>query len=373
MAKAQTFIPGEITETVEVEAENYGLHDDEQAAFEKFRESFTGEQMGTLRVLRIPNEQIATGGNKGSIKGVFLFACPVDKYTFDELLTLLRDTYGSGTYRVIGVAAGRRGIVFNRIFDVEAPISAPPPVNAAPANDLGTIVAQLGALMMRQTQQIVEAVRPALPVADPLDQFKKFAEVMALVRGSAPEAPRTDLLGEIQRVKDIAEALGMGRGGDGETNTADVFLGMIREWGPTIRQAVEGMQNRQPPPMIPASPTPSPQPNKGNSDMSAPPTPAPQDAFIRSQAKQLLMFAESGVPAETLARQIVDTVPDDALDKLEDFAATPDAVAQLIAALPPGNEHHAAWFSALREALLKEFAAMDASDGDAPGEDVSTG
>ena len=64
---------------------------DQSKAFEDFRQAFDQEQMGTLRVHRIPVTNRTTQAQK--MRTVYLFSCPIDAFTFEELLEHIKDNY----------------------------------------------------------------------------------------------------------------------------------------------------------------------------------------------------------------------------------------------------------------------------------------
>lgn len=362
MAK-QTFISGNVTDADVEPIED--MTNDEFAAFSAFQESFSGEQMGTLRVQRVPTEQMRAGASKGAIKGVFLFSCAVDQYTFDELMTYLRDTYGTGTYRIIGVRTGNRGIAFNRIVDVEKPegvsSAAPSAPQSGTASDLSSMMANFATVVSGQLARVVDVVQKNAPQIDPFEQMERMARIMSVMKS---DAPRVDVLSELERVQKIAEVIGIGRSG-GETTNADVFLGLVKEFGPALSKAAISMAPAQAPipPMRPALETATPaQPTQEKS------VDDPKTIYLRQQAKQLLMFANAGMSAKLLAGNIIDNVPDDQLSALEEFARDPDATAKLIAALPPGSEKHSQWFADLRASLIEEFEAL--REPDAGGDEM---
>jgi len=362
-----TYIAANAEDTV-IENESDAGNDEAQA-FSSFQESFTGEQMGTIRVQRVPTEQLRSGNSKGSIKGVFLFSCAVDQYNYDELLTYLRDEYGTGTYRIIGVRTGNRGIAFNRILDVERPALSAQSASASPnssSNDLPTMFNLLAQSLSQQLSRVVDTVRNAAPAVDPFEQMERMARIFATFKGEATRPP--DLLGEIERIKTVAESLGMGNRGDAETTNADVFLGMVKEFGPALAKAAltGAAQSSAPsapsaparvPPMRPAVASPG---TVGVSEMPA----DPREIYFRQQAKQLLLFANAGMKPGLLAQSIIDNVPEDQLSVLEEFALDPGATDKLIAMLPPGSEKHSAWFTELRLAMLVEFEAMRSENVD---------
>lgn len=364
MAKPITFIPTEEYD----ENTRPDIDADESSAFDAFQDSFTGEQMGTLRVQRVPSEQQKSGQSKGSIKGTFLFACPVDKYSFDELMTYLRDEYGTGTYRIIGIKTGNRGIAFNRIIEIERSEMRASPVAASSSNqsDMAAVVTGLAGMIEQQTRRLTEmmTIRQSEQV-DPIDQMEKMARLFAQMNGAFNGGgnSRGDLLEELMKVKQVADMMGMGDGGGRGANNADVFIELAKTFGPGLVSAVQA-QARRPSPaaQIPASITPRNPPVENTPEVRQREM-NPQNEFIRKQANQLLMFARADADTVTLATQIVDSVPDDKLDDLETLARDPAAINKMIAVLPPGNDQFKPWFEKLRVALIAEFDSMEFETG----------
>ena len=92
---------------------------DEELAFKNFREQLkAGEEMATLRVSKIPKSSI----HPTNSKSIFCFACPIDRYSFDELLAYLAENYGGGIYRLIAVKNGQKGTAFNRLVEIAEPL-----------------------------------------------------------------------------------------------------------------------------------------------------------------------------------------------------------------------------------------------------------
>lgn len=398
--KPITFVPREDQDAEDITGPD--LTADEDNAFESYRQSFVGEEMGSIRVSRVPVEQMRAGQSKGSIKGAFLFTTEADRYTFDELLTRLRDEYGTGSYRITGVRSGQRGLAFNRIVDVERVASVVTPATVAASSEMAAIVSQMAALMERQTQQMAEILRPVVtaPVAapvDPMEQFKQMLQLAAMMKSafSGPVIAPPDLLTEIERFKKLSEIFkgGGSLDGDGEATGMGVFGKMIDVFGPPLVDAVKSGQIRLPTPTatgrhpstlpwrdgVPGvSQGPLPGMASGSAPRTAPATaPAPEmehektpvlspvDQYRRSQVLRLSAFADSGANPDQIAATIIDSVSETELDALEPLAYNENAVNEMIV-LAPECERHRAWFETFRLALHAGFEEM-MEDSPEPG------
>lgn len=88
---------------------------------------------------------------------------------------------------------------------------------------------------------------------------------------------------------------------------------------------------------------------------------SPEQKAMREQVLKLIQFAKMNVSAETVANNILDSVPDDELDKLEPLARDVNQVAAMIL-LAPEAEPFRAWLEAFRLTLVAGFDEMNAPD-----------
>ncbi len=379
------------------EVDTAGIDADESLAFDAFRDSFTGEQMGTLRVQRVPTEQLKAGQARQSIKGTFLFSCAIDQYTYDELLTYLRDSYGTGTYRLLGIRSGAKGVAFNRLVEVERDHSAinrgngGPGVGAnlagAPGTEYGAIVGQFSEILRANNENLVKifqshmAAPAQLPAPDPMNGMESLMKMMAMLKeviGVAPKPP--DIFGELEKVQRLGELLGLRRG-DGEETGMSVFSNLIDKFGPAILDAVKSNQAnhagagagsapalpRPPgvmrPPGVPRQgpgqgPGPAPAPEPAPAQLFDPATLSPDESALRATVLQLLPFAKAGAPAGLIAETVIDRATDEQLDALEETLSDPDSVRGLCR-VAPEIRPYLAWFAEVRAGVLHEISLLD--------------
>ena len=184
------------------------LYSDEETAFRDFKNSFKADDaMGILRVSRIKSSQFtrSTQSLKG---GAHCFSVPIDQYEFDELLEVLREKYGGGLYRLIGVQKGVAGTKFNRMIEIAADQSKdsePAKVGAelGAQGNMGEIIERMDIMMQNaqdRTESMFKNFAPQASVAaDPFGMMQKMVEMFSTMGIlGANKAP--DILGELERL-----------------------------------------------------------------------------------------------------------------------------------------------------------------------------
>lgn len=342
---------------------------DQTRAFNEFREKFKDDEVGTIRVHRIPVTNKTT--NAATVRTVYLFACPVDAFGFEELLEHIRDNYGGGTYRIIGTRAGHRGAAFNKIVEIESPRQKqgipgadftggqPPGSMVNPAE----LVNQFGAVMLEfQSRFESMLTNQVQPMGDPIDQITKLATAMGAIMGMQQKPDKlTDRIAELEALRSF---MGGNGGGGGESNIYSLLEKTISNFGPILGLAIaQGKDSGAIPATGPVQPQ-LPKPDAPEqTDMDA------QLAVMKPQINFLLAQAKGGAAPSDVAGVLYPSIPGEAIDTVEEFLERQDYI-ELCARVVPEVAQHARWFNAWRDAML---ALIDAEFDDDPGADADNG
>ena len=365
-----------------IDGDAYGYEESDQSkAFEDFRAAFADEKMGTLRVHRVPVTNRTTQAQK--LRTVYLFSCPIDAFSFEELLEHIRDQYGGGTYRLIGSREGHRGVAFNRMIEIEAPkrkfgVSGADVEGGASGSNAAELVNNLGAVLLEHSSRVEEMMRgSAAPMGDPLDQMTKLMAAMGTAISTMgfkqPEQRSiVDQLTEFAAIKDLFDS---GGGGDsGESNIYSLLTETIKNFGPLLGVAIAAQTKAGVIPLagpVPALPNPTPPPgappgaprlSKELEDMR------PQIAFLVGQAKH-------GAAPGDVAAAIMPAIPETGLESIEAFLQKPDYL-ELCVSVNAEVSQHREWFQKWREAMLFDLSQIlvdvpspiDDADSLQPGE-----
>src|SRR3990172_8200056 len=155
---------------------------DEELAFEKFRTEFTeSEDYAKLTVYRQPT---GPGGKPGQKKLAFLFEAGIDEYSFSQLLSKLRDEYGTGTYRIQSRdAAGT--LQFNRAVEIEATKRSTASREPESTTELLRTMQEMMAAQQERTEAMLARLSPrnSVPAVDPMAAMQAsmaiFTQMMA--------------------------------------------------------------------------------------------------------------------------------------------------------------------------------------------------
>lgn len=360
-----------------------GAHSDEENAFQNFREQLrAGEEMATLRVSKIPK----SSNHPSNTKGIFCFACPIDRYTFDELLEFLADNYGGGIYRLIAVKNGQKGTAFNRLVEIAEPLKPKSPDGPQSTGAVMESVANLINQQQERTEALFTrllgnspAAAPAVQV-DPFQMMERVITMLATIGVVGGQKGGSDLFGELERMNKVRTLIqdfaGNDEGGGErrESNAYDLIGKTLDTFGPAFLQAInQGKTQRLKqaprlpgkPPMIPTS---RPVTMDGTAAPATPPpaTPPKEGAnSMKAQIETLVRNAQKGVSPEAMAQTVIAMTPEAQLPALRDFIGAPDCIARMEAQVSSVATVRQ-WFEALRNSLLAELAPGDLSESEDP-------
>lgn len=339
---------------------------DEEMAFDEFIAGMSAERMGELRVGKI---KVARDGTPvANTRGAHCFACPIDQYTYSGLLEHIRNRYGAGLYRVVGIETGKRGLVFNRLIEIAEDIGPVGKGQESALNSPGNLFESVGKIMAESQARtegliarLTESRAPAVVPPDPMDMMTKMAGLFATIMGAAPK-PATaggDLLDSLEKIVKLKELLG-GLGGDGggsdkESNFYDVVKTGISSFGPALAalamRAQQAAQS-QPPALAPPSQNPPINyPLPPQVPANAPPGQSDETMNLKKQVDILVSNAKMGADPMQLAGTILDLTPDEKLDDLGNMLEAPDMIEKM-ASLNPEVNNHRDFFAKLRDSLL---------------------
>lgn len=293
----------------------------------------------------------------------FLFRTNPDEMTGGEIMERCRDHYGTGDYR-IHIRKGPR-LVANKPFSVEAKQAPDPATVQTPQMGVAEILAIMQASNDRMANMFSESMRAMAEAfkgrdsaqVDPVAMQSTIMQSVAALK-QMTEKPDTSkdavemLIQGLTLAKDLSPR-------DGETNSTDVLLKAIEQFGPPLVNAAAAGA-------APGAP--------GNGQMGPPQDPqAAADAareremgirqqMIRQQLGFLVQNAAAGKNPELYAELLLDQLGERVV---LDFIGKPDAMDQLIAI--DGNvAQFRPWFESVRAAILELTGEPGDTDGIPP-------
>jgi hypothetical protein len=345
---------------------------DEAIAYRKFRETMReSEQYPSISVSRQPMD---SDGRRGMRKLAFLFEVGLDDYEYAQLMTKIRDEYGSGSYRLQGRDPNGR-LLFNKTVHVEAPAK---PDNTGDRrrdfNPDNLIHAFSNALAEHQarTEQMLERMMKGQGSGQGgmFEQFVMFAGVMKEMQGlfgGSPGKPG-DALTDLKRLaefRDAIKSIGFGdsEGGNGsEKNIHDTIGSVIHTLGPMLQAGFTQMAAQQ----SPRRRLPNPTAGRAIPAPTAAPTSQPQSKGkpmgFAAQIGILVANAKAGVDPVTMAESVLELTPENQFDSLREFVNSPDVIEKMKAANSEVSQYPQ-WFETLRD-NLREFFLHDPESGD---------
>src|SRR5262245_11706726 len=351
---------------------------DEEAAFDEFIAGMSAERMGELRVgkLKLGKDGTPTVNTKGQ----HCFACPIDQFTYSGLLEHIRNRFGGGLYRVVGIEQGKRGLQFNRLIEIAEELPSQKPGESSHLQNPSNVFESVGRLMAEsaaRTEALIGRLTETRPAAvDPMDGLQKMATVFATMMGVVQKpAGNTgaELLVQLEtfdKIKSLfggGEGKGDGGGGENGAEFMDVIKAGIQSFGPALG-ALASQRMQQPSQPAAALPPPQPYPAFVPPHVPQPqPQPAaapagndPMQAQLKSQVDILVSNAKNGADPAQLADLILRMTPDDKIDDLGNMLDAPDMVDKM-AALNPEVQNYRDFFEKLRAALLALLEPADAT------------
>lgn len=345
----------------------YGFEESDQSkAFNDFRDKFKDEQMGTLRVHRVPVTNKTT--NAAKLRTVYLFSCPIDAFSFEDLLEHIRDNYGGGTFRLIGTREGQRGNSFNKLVEIEAPqkkFNIPgteETVGVSAGGNPAELINQFGAVLLEHSTRIEEMMRgSAQPMGDPLDQMTKVMNSLGTVietMGFKQQQPKS-LVDQLTEFKMLQELFAGGEGDGGEANLYSLLQETVKSFGGPLMQAVALAQEQgkispdgvMQPPALPAPEAPPVNASEQGGSMNL--------QEMREQLEFLVIQAGNDVDHGMVADFIIEHMPDEdaAYDAFERFLQDEKCLDRCAMIQPKVNDHRD-WFLAWREVMLVKLDEM---------------
>lgn len=367
------------------------LYSDEESAFRDFKNSFKADDaMGILRVSRIRTSKFGGSISPQSLKGgAHCFSVPIDQYEFDELLEVLREKYGGGLYRLIGVQKGVAGTKFNRMIEIAADQSKMEPEKAGAAvsgqGNMGEIIERMD-IMMQNAQERTESMfknfaPQAAVTADPFAMMERITQMFSTM-GILGANKQPDILGELEKLSKLKELAGaFSDGNSAGANFYDMAGKVVENFGPAFMAMAANMPRPGQP--VTATPTPGQPPalapalaslDAPGGEIPAAPGPSPVQTHIdqmKPQVAILVSNAKNNADPEAVGDMVVNMTPDERLSDLYEMIAAENCIERLIK-LNPEVQNYLPFFEALRVRikwlLLPEEEATIIPESDAAGE-----
>lgn len=328
-------------------------------------ESIDGKSEDVTELMDDIDAQLAAitsefGGQKGDInfkltiyrivegKGerAYLFAAlPAELPILDRL----RDEYGGGNFEVW---IYKNGKIFKRQkVSVEAPKKPayiPPPQQS---NDIG----KLAEVMIMGFQKLGEMItHNQNTVREPVNFMEMQTNMMnqmlmmkQLFDSPKPENNMDMFLKGVEIAKQFSD-------GDRESNSNDVFKGLIETFGPPLVSAVtQNVENQKAQAGAEIRKPINPKQLAGKPKMLN-----PREMMLKAQLKNLCDKAIQGKDAGLYAEVVVDSVPENIIRQ---FLGNPNYLQELARIHPPVTMH-APWFNELKENI---FAILDNPENEA--------
>lgn len=232
---------------------------------------------------------------------------------------------------------------------------------SAGGNDLARVLETMQAGFSQMVQVLQQ--RPAND-NDAEEKFLRKLEIYKSILGGN-EKPR-DTFSDFGKLKDMAEFLRELQPREGDPGMMDTLMKFAEKFqGPITRvleNATAAPQGAQP--GVPNSPTlhlgaPPAQPNAPPAQPSAPQNPPEnmqmfQETMIKYYLRELLDFAQRGIPMEQVAASVIDKVPPAMLDE---WIEKPQELLAKLGAFDPRVNENRAWFESLIRAIIDELDA----------------
>lgn len=330
---------------------------EDQLIFEQFaNEARDNEQYSKMTISRVPMNR---HGQRGAQKLSFLFEAGIDEYSYSQLLSKLRDEYGSGFYKI--QARNDKGqLKLNKTVAVEAP--AGDTDKAAAHNPTVAVLQEFTKSQNEQNVELREFMMRSNPPqgTDMIDQVVKIATAIAPlltalgISRPEPAPPPKSVVEMLTEAKMVTELMGGGNEAQyGEANGWSALTETLKALGPAIGGALAmGAQ------------TPEVAKTEAVPQLEAPPVDEKleQEKVIEMQkqdlAKQinmLLIQAKGGAKPRAVAEMVVNMTPPEHEEKLWDTIVAENCVDTMAAAVPEVNEHRE-WFDDLRAGILEIMA-----------------
>jgi hypothetical protein len=318
--------------------------------------------------------------------GVEKFLFPLPPQDLGTLEEYLRDTYGTGAFRVRvrqrDLETGRDTLFRVWTTHVMAPPRRPwsTPVpqgvsDAPPAQAGGDLAQAITAAIHQQGETNAQLIRelftrqtpaPATPLSEVCAMFETFQKMSAPPPAPVAAAPEASTaLDLFMKGIDFAnDRLGGAPAGDGDWK--DVLRDVIRS--PVVRAIGERLAAPVPPQPIDSSEVPAPEGaqrlrlNQSPAPRPAPPTAQLQTELAAGIVRDLMAYARAGVdPAATLD-YVDEMLPGGMIRQLCNDSTIIDQLLLLVPEAAP----HRGWFAALQQVVRAEYREPENANATAP-------
>jgi hypothetical protein len=369
---------------------------DLQQRFEEFIERTSTNNEGlTLRVYRVPTDPQGAPMMANSME--WLFACPIDRYSIDEVLEKVRNEYiypseNGITIRMMVTQKGVRGTMFNRLAVVRK--GRPNPDAPSSPESPQHLLTVVGKMMLDQQTRTEALFREAFQRQPPSNN-DFVTQLAALVTAGAPIIQALmNRTGPSGGVKEAMETIALAKtlipGGEGSSDSVMPAVVAGIQSLPQLLDALNKARAMQPPTPVQVRPVqpaaiaaPIPPPEPALRPPQSPTVPPPESAgapvemgatppggtVFAEISKQLndlaTMFdiqGTSGLDPEMAAKAYSMRLPETLPPELEMILFEATGRAQLDA-LAPKIKNHKVWFDQFYAALQKIYS----NDGPAPG------
>lgn len=371
-----------------------GNDPDQERSYDEFRASVQGSESEIKAwVWKVPETKDGEIAARGKLE--FLFSEPIDKYTMDDILKVVRDDWmvpGKDTKWHIRVhVMDSKGMRLNKLLVVRKAIDQNAQSTRQAQSQLSETLEAVQRMMAAQQERFDAALRaghvapqqaqPQMSFMDMLalmskmqsDSMTGLAQLLTALRPA--QAGSNDLLATvrtIREVKDLTDDLSppRGGGGDGGPGLVDIVKA-VSPFAPLLKTIVE--QNRQalPAPVAPlVNPAPSaPAPvvsqvPKSPPDLKVVPTPEPTQeqkdmiGQLRQQLGELAQIAGEKPDPKAIVSMLLPSLPETFDDTIYGTLIADNWFEQL-SALQPAIKPHREWFETLRAELLQSYKVKE--------------
>lgn len=349
---------------------------------EQLTENFLAEFQGAADV---EVKLYAQGKNAKDLE--YLFTTSPDAHSMGQILDILRDDYGGGTFRVNVRRDGK--IAAARSFKVRPPLRRDGGTDATRAveqirqemrereqkaqSEIGQLIAAMNNSVMSMIQASQQSTMDMMRLMlengqrrEPglWDDPEKLVLLKQLFGG---DDKKPDPMETFFKAFEFAQNVS----GNKETTTADALVTAIKEIGPSLATLGRGALPPPSPDRTRSAPEPAqnPQTQPRPESQGQIPFIPPRVSSLQEMIGVLFQGARQGVKPERFVDMILESVDADAAYNL---FSTEEGRAQIYAAVP-GSQEHAAWLEALGVAIDAETMPDDdgaddqqSSEGEAP-------
>lgn len=274
----------------------------------------------------------------GKESQTFLESMAPDKFTPDDLLMYIRNSYGGGDYRIHVRENGK--LRANKHVSIETPKQVPRETHGNESPALLQAIASMNEQIQRQNQMLQHSMSINKP-QDEQDFLNKMVVYKQLFDNGGSSKPQgiQEILSTVKSLKELG--INVGGINTGDDDKEEGFGGMLEKATPILTALLNNQNNapQQPHPNYKPNPQPRPNPQQSQNNMMT--------LKLKMGVATLVKAAAKKSPSEFYADFVADNVDD---KTIKEFITHPDALEKLVK-IDKRVAEHKEWFKDVGEHL----------------------